>query len=199
MVVPVNRPVKVIMASEKVAPQGTDPTDRAVLHSFFVPAFRVKQDIVPGRYTTLWFEAENVGDYWLFCAEYCGAGHSAMSGRIKVVTTEEFEQWLSSEGTAIGGSLADQGRALYATKACIGCHSVDGSRVVGPSFKGLFGKTEQTNSGAVDVDEDYLRESILNPNVSVVTGFQGGLMPPYAGQLTDDEVAALVEFIKSVK
>lgn len=198
MVVPVGRPVKLIMASEKIAPNSTDPTDRAVLHSWFVPAFRIKQDIVPGRYTTVWFNAEKEGQYWVFCAEYCGSGHSAMTGRIKVVSSEEFENWLASDGAPVGQSLADQGRALYASKACIGCHSVDGSRLVGPTFKGLWQSTEKTDKGDMTVDENYLRESILNPNSAIVSGYPAA-MPPYAGQLTDEEVKALIEFIKTVK
>lgn len=198
MVVPVGRPVKLIMASEKVAPAGKDPTDRPVLHSFFVPAFRVKQDIVPGRYTALWFKAEQKGDFWVFCAEYCGSGHSQMKARIRVVSNEEFEQWLASEAT-VGGSLADQGRALFGSKACVGCHSVDGTRLVGPSFKGLFGRTESTDKGETKADENYIRESILNPSAKVANGYPAGVMPPYAGQLSDDEVNAIIEFIKTIK
>lgn len=198
MVVPIGRPVKLIMASEKVAPNSDDPTDRPVLHSFFVPAFRIKQDIVPGRYTSVWFNAEKQGEYWVFCAEYCGSGHSAMVARIKVVPVDDFENWLAAEGAG-EMSLVEQGRALFGSKACIGCHTLDGTRVVGPTFKGLFGTTEQTDKGPVTVDENYLRESILNPAASIVTGYQAGVMPTYAGQLTDEEVNALIEFIKSVK
>lgn len=198
MVVPVGRPVKLIMGSEKVAAGSTDPSDRPVIHSFFVPAFRVKQDVVPGRYSTLWFQADQEGEYWIFCTEYCGTGHSAMTGKIRAVSTADFEKWLAEEKAAGGGSLVEQGRTLYASKACIGCHSVDGSRMVGPSFKAVFGKTESTSAGDLKVDENYLRESILNPNAAVVTGYPAA-MPPYAGQLTDDEVKALIEFIKSLK
>ncbi|HVK59945.1 MAG TPA: cytochrome c oxidase subunit II, partial [Bdellovibrionales bacterium] len=194
MVIPVGRPVKVIMASEKINPAGDDPKDRPVLHSFFIPAFRVKQDVVPGRYTSLWFQAEKEGDFHLFCTEYCGAGHSAMLGMVKAVPVEEYERWLAAEAGA-AGSLADQGRALYASKACIGCHSLDGTRVVGPSFKGIFGHEQAIEGGgSVKVDEDYLRESILNPNAKVAAGYPAGTMPPYAGQLNDDEVKALIEF-----
>ncbi len=198
MVVPVNRAVKLIMSSEKVNPAGTDPTDRPVLHSFYVPAFRIKQDVVPGRYTALWFQPQSEGEYWVQCAEYCGTNHWSMRAKVKVVSNEQFEQWLTSEG-AIGGSLADQGRTLYGTKACIGCHSLDGSRGAGPSFKGLFGKMENTDKGAVKVDENYLRESILEPNAKVVASFPAGVMPTMAGQLNDDEIKALIEFIKTVK
>ena len=198
MVVPVGRPVKLIMASEKINPAGNDPTDRPVLHSFFIPAFRIKQDIVPGRYTALWFNAEHEGEYWVFCAEFCGAGHSAMLGKVRVVSNEEFEKWLGSDGP-IGGTLADKGRALFGSKACIGCHSLDGKKGVGPSFKGLFGTKEKTNKGEITVDENYLRESILNPNDKIVDGFPAGVMPPMAGQLNDDDIKALIEFIKAAK
>jgi cytochrome c oxidase subunit 2 len=198
MVVPVNQPVKLIQASEKINPTGTDPKDRAVLHGFFIPAFRIKQDIVPGRYTAQWFQAEKLGEYWVFCTQYCGAGHSAMNARIKVVSQADFDKWLSADA-ATGGSLADQGRALYGAKACASCHSVDGSRIVGPSFKGLYGRMESTDKGMVKADEDYLRESILQSNAKIVTGYPAGVMPLFAGTLTDAEVNALIEFIKSVK
>lgn len=199
MVVPLGRPVKLIMASEKVNPGGTDPLDRPVLHSFFIPAFRIKQDVVPGRYATLGFKADKVGLFNVFCAEYCGAGHSAMRGLIKVVTPEEFEQWLAAEeGGAM--SLADKGKALYSAKACIGCHSLDGTRTVGPTFKGLFGKSEPLEGGGTaTADENYLRESILQPAAKIVASYPAGTMPTFAGQLSDDDVSALIEFIKSVK
>jgi cytochrome c oxidase subunit 2 len=198
MVVPVGRPVKVIMASEKVVVGSADASDRPVIHSFFVPAFRIKQDVVPGRYTAAWFQAEKPGDYWLFCAEFCGPGHSSMKGLIRAVPEAEFEKWLAAEAT-VGGSLADVGRGLYATKACVGCHSLDGTRIVGPSFKGVFGKTENLEGGSsVQVDENYIRESILTPTAKIVAGYQPA-MPPYAGQLSEDEIKAIIEFIKSVK
>ena len=139
MVVPVGRPVKLIMASEKMVPGNTDPTDRAVLHSLYIPAFRIKQDVVPGRYTAEWFKVDKPGDYHIFCAEFCGASHYAMSAMIKAVSPEDFEKWLASDGSG-NLSLAEKGRALYTQKACIGCHSLDGSRVVGPSYKGLYGR-----------------------------------------------------------
>lgn len=199
MVVPIGRPVKLIMGSEKINAASTDRSDRPVLHSFYLPAARIKQDIVPGRYTTQWFNIEKAGDYWVFCTEFCGGGHSSMKAVVKAVPVEEFEAWLASEG---GGSLSlvDQGRNLYAAKACIGCHSADGSSVVGPTFKGLFGKSRSFVSGkTATADEDYLRDSILNPNANVVTGYPAGVMPAYAGQLSDDEVNAIIEFIKTLK
>ena len=202
MVVPLGRPVKLIMASEKVNPaSNTDPKDRPVLHSFYIPAFRVKQDLVPGRYTTLWFQATETGTFNVFCAEYCGEGHYSMRAAITVVTPEEYEEWLSGEAAGAGGtlSLADQGKQLYASRACIGCHSINGSASTGPTWKGMWGHEVKTDKGTVKVDENYIRESILQPNAQIVNGFQAGLMPSFAGQLKDDEINALIEFIKSVK
>jgi cytochrome c oxidase subunit 2 len=121
-----------------------------------------------------------------------------MLGKIKVVSNEDFEKWLGSDGP-IGGTLADKGRALFGSKACVGCHSLDGKKGVGPTFKGLFGSKEKTNKGEVTVDENFLRESILNPNEKVTDGYPAGVMPPFAGQLNDDEVNALIEFIKTAK
>ena len=197
MVVPINQPVKLIMGSERVSPNGGQ-SDLPVLHGFFIPAFRIKQDIVPGRYTSEWFQAEKKGDYVVFCTQYCGAGHYSMQARIKVVSKEDYEKWLSSDA-AVGGSLADQGRALYAQKACVGCHSLDGSRVVGPTFKGLYGRMESTDKGQVKADDEYIRESILAPSAKVVTGYLDKVMPVFAGVITDDEIRALIEFIKTVK
>lgn len=202
MVVPVGRPVKLIMASERINPGvslAQAPTDRAVIHSFYIPAFRIKQDVVPGRYTAEWFQADQQGEYWVFCAEYCGASHYDMRAKIKVVSNEEFEKWLSSQGGGGALSLADQGKELYSSKACIGCHSLNGNPGAGPTWKALWGKSETTDKGQVKVDEAYLRESILEPNAKVVTGFQAGVMPSFAGQLSDDQVRALIEFIKTVK
>jgi len=142
LVVPLGKSVKLIMTSTKINGESSDPSDRAVIHSFFVPAFRVKQDIVPGRNSALGFKADKIGEFNVFCAEYCGGGHSMMRAILKVVTPEDFEKWLASEGSG-QLSLADKGRALYAAKACIGCHSLDGSRIVGPTFKGLWGRKTQ--------------------------------------------------------
>ena len=202
MVVPLGRPVKLIMSSERQTP-GTPlaqaPTDRAVIHSFFIPAFRVKQDVVPGRYSSLWFQADQLGEYWVFCAEYCGTSHSDMLAKVKVVSNEDFEKWLASEGSGAGMSLADQGRQIYTQKACIGCHTLNGNPSAGPSWKGIWGRTEQTDKGEIKVDEAYVRESILEPNAKKVKGFEAAQMPPYAGTITDDEIRAVIEFMKTVK
>lgn len=202
MVVPIGRPVKLIMSSERQTP-GTPlaeaPTDRAVLHSFFIPAFRVKQDVVPGRYATLWFQGDHIGEYWVFCAEYCGTSHSDMMAKVKVVSAEDFDTWLASDGTSTGLSLAEQGRQVYVQKACIGCHSLDGSPSAGPTWKGLWGKIAHTDKGDVLVDEAYLRESILEPNARKVKGYESVVMPSYAGAITEDELRAVIEFIKTLK
>lgn len=202
MVVPQGRAVKLIMSSEKINPASDkDPRDRAVLHSFYIPAMRIKQDVVPGRYTTLWFNAEKVGLFHVFCAEYCGDSHYAMRAAVKVVPAAEYEEWISGEAAAGGGgeSLADKGKQLYLTRACVGCHSLNGSAGSGPTWKGMWGHDVATDKGSVKVDENYLRESILNPNAKIVNGFAGGVMPPYAGQLNDDDITALIEFIKTIK
>ncbi len=207
MVVPVGRPVKLIMSSEKMNPaKNDDPYDRPVLHSFYIPAFRVKQDVVPGRFTALWFQPEKVGDFWVFCAEYCGASHYDMKARVRVVSQDEFDGWLTGEarpGVVTAAStlspMAQKGKQLYASKACIGCHTLNGSPGAGPTFKGLFGKTETTDKGQVKVDENYLRESILNANAQIVNGYAKGQMPQFAGTLSDEEVLSLIEFIKTIK
>lgn len=202
MVIPIGRPVKLIMASERLNP-GTPlaqaPQDRAVLHSFFIPAFRMKQDVVPGRYTAIWFLPEKMGDFWAFCAEYCGVSHYDMKAKVRVVSNEEFEKWLSDEGGGGTMSLADKGKAIYAQKACVGCHTLDGKPSAGPTWKGLWGKNEATDKGSVKVDEAFIRESILDPNAKVTAGFQPGIMPSMAGQLTEDDIRAVIEFIKTVK
>ncbi len=202
--VPTGRPVKLIMGSEKIVEGSKDPTDRPVLHSFFIPSARVKQDVVPGRYTMLWFNFDQPGEYNVFCTEYCGGGHFSMRAMIKAVPPAEFDQWLS--GDASGGgvekvlSLADKGRKVYANYACLGCHTVDGKSGTGPTFKGLWGRTESIQGGGkVTVDENYLRESILNPNAKIVAGFPAGQMPAFAGILKDDDVTAVIEFIKTLK
>ncbi len=201
MVVPAGRPVKLLMASEKINEASTDERDRPVLHSFFIPSARIKQDLVPGRYTMLWFNFDKPGDYWVFCAEFCGPGHSSMRAMIRAVPEADFEKWLAAEG---GGalSLVERGKQLYAANACIGCHSADGSKSVGPSFKGIWGHDQAIEDGpTVKVDENYIRESILNPNAKIAAGYKAsaGVMPVFAGTLKEDEINALIEFIKSLK
>lgn len=197
MVVPVNQPVKLLMTSAKLS-----PTDKAVLHSFYVPAFRVKQDVIPGRYTALTFTATEKGLFQVFCTEFCGSGHSVMMAKVKVVSPEEFDAWvLGEEGAGTKElSLADKGRQVYGKWACIGCHSLDGKSGNGPTWKGLFGSQRKFNDGGTaTADENYIRESIWEPNKHIVQGFEPNKMPAFKGQITEEEVSAVIEFIKSVK
>lgn len=185
--VPVGVPVKLVMSS----------TD--VLHSFYVPSMRIKQDVVPGRYTTLWFQAEKTGAYQVFCTEYCGAAHSAMLAKMHVVPVPEFETWLQESEEGL--TLAQRGEKLSNSKGCVACHSTDGNVKVGPTWKGLSGLTghEMANGEKVTVDDNYLRDSILNPNSQIVKGYSAGVMPAFQGQLTEEQLTALIEYIKTLK
>lgn len=188
LVVPVDKPVKLLMSS------------RDVIHSFYVPNFRIKNDVLPNRYSSVWFEATDTGSYNLFCTEYCGTKHSEMIGKVRVVTTAQYTEWIEkASGPAPGESIADYGAKLYQQKACITCHSVDGKAGTGPSFKGIFGHNAELEAGgSVLVDENYIRESILEPKAKVVKGYQP-VMPTYQGLLKDKQIDALVEYIKSLE
>lgn len=186
--VPEGRPVKLVMTSDDV------------LHSFFVPEFRVKQDLVPGMYTYLWFKAIKKGEFNIFCAEYCGTNHSGMLGKVKVLSPADFEKWKTSKEELIAGAnLVEAGAELYTKRACIGCHSIDGSPMVGPTFKGIFGRQETLADGQeITVDENYLRKSIYEPQAQVVKGYQP-IMPSFKGIISDNEVSALIAYMKSLK
>jgi cytochrome c oxidase subunit II len=180
--VPVGRPVKLVMTSEDV------------IHSFFVPAFRTKQDVVPGKYSTTWFEPTKVGKYHLFCAEYCGTNHSGMTGWIYVMEPQDYQTWLSGSGE---GSLAQRGQRLFESLACSNCHKPDKTGRC-PPLVGLYGKSVELTGGAtVKFDEAYIRESILHPTAKVVAGYQP-IMPTFEGQVTEEQVLNLVEYIKSL-
>ena len=182
--VPLGRPVKLTMTSEDV------------IHDFFVPAFRVKADVLPGRYTTLWFEPTVPGRYHLFCAEYCGTKHSGMIGQVVVMEPSEYQTWLS--GGAPEGSLASAGAKLFADLACNTCHRPD-AQGRGPVLEGLFGNTVQLQNGeTVTVDEAYVRESILTPSAKITAGFQP-IMPTFQGLVTEEQLLELVEYVKSLK
>jgi len=181
--IPVGRAVRLTMTSEDA------------IHSFFVPAFRTKQDAVPGRYTTTWFTPTKAGKYHLFCAEYCGTNHSRMGGWVYVMEPRDYEAWLS--GGTSGGSLAENGQKLFDELACGNCHKPDGSGRC-PSLTGLFGKTVQLAGGAtVKADEGYIRESILQPQAKIVAGY-GPIMPTFQGLVTEEGVMQLIEYIKSL-
>jgi cytochrome c oxidase subunit 2 len=181
--IPVNTAVRLTMASEDV------------IHSFFVPAFRTKQDVVPGRYSTTWFTPTRVGKYHLFCAEYCGTNHSGMIGWVYVMEPEDYQNWLS--GGASEGSMAENGKKLFEQLACNNCHKEDNSGR-GPSLLGLFGKQVQLAGGAtVKADEAYFRESILQPQAKIVSGFEP-VMPTFQGLVTEEQLVQLVEYVKSL-
>jgi cytochrome c oxidase subunit 2 len=183
--VPVGRKIKLIMTSEDV------------IHDFFVPAFRTKADVVPGRYTTLWFEPTKTGTYHLFCAEYCGMNHSGMTGSVIVMEPREFDNWLS--GNTGSTTPASAGQQLYQTLGCASCHGANGEGGRGPTLAGAFGKVTPLQSGeSVRVDEAYIRESILNPQAKLVAGF-GPIMPTFQGQVSEDQLVQLVAYIKSLQ
>jgi cytochrome c oxidase subunit 2 len=182
--VPVGRPVKMIMTSEDV------------IHDFFVPAFRTKADVIPGRYTSVWFQPTKPGRYHLFCAEYCGTRHSGMIGQVVVMDPSEYQTWLS--GGTPEGSLASAGAKLFADLACNTCHRPD-AQGRGPVLEGLFGNTVTLQSGeTVTVDEAYIRESILTPSAKIAAGFQP-IMPTFQGLVTEEQLLELIEYVKSLK
>lgn len=202
MVVPKNHPVKLIMASERMTPGLDDPSDRPVLHSFYVPAFRIKQDVVPGRFTSLWFEAKVEGEYWAFCTEWCGPGHYNMSARIRVVDFETYEEWLRSASDMAEMTVVERGAQLSSQAGCLACHNLDGRPGgVGPSFRGVWMTERQFTDGNSSIaDADYIYESIVYPDKDIVVGYSAGIMPPnYADQLSEEEILAIVEFIKSLE
>jgi cytochrome c oxidase subunit 2 len=181
--IPVGRPVKFTMTSEDV------------IHSFFIPAFRTKQDVVPGRYSTVWLTPTKAGKYHLFCAEYCGTKHSGMIGWVYVMEQNQYQEWLN--GGASMGSMAEKGGKLFDDLACSNCHKQDGSGRC-PSLVGLYRKHVQLADGRViTADEAYLRESILQPAAKVVAGFQP-LMPTFQGLVNEEGVVQLIEYIKSL-
>ncbi len=180
--VPVGQAVKLKMTSEDV------------IHSFYVPAFRIKADLLPGRYTSTWFEATKVGTYHLFCAEYCGTKHSQMLGSIVVMEPHDFQAWLGGD-TGLPPAVA--GEKLFTQMGCITCHNPEAKRR-GPDLAGLFGTpVELQGGGTVIADENYLRESIVDPRAKMVTGYEA-LMPTFTGLLSEDAILQIIEYIKSI-
>ena len=182
--VPVGRAVKVTFTSEDV------------LHSMFFPSFRVKADAIPGRYSTVWFTATKIGEYHLFCAEYCGTRHSGMIGKVIVMEPAAYQAWLT--GGLGAGSLSQRGEQLFNDLACNTCHRSDGSGR-GPSLVNKFGAPQELANGtSVAVNEAYVRESILTPQAKLVAGYQP-LMPTFQGLVSEESVMALVEYVKSLR
>jgi cytochrome c oxidase subunit 2 len=185
LVVPVNTPVKLVGSSVDV------------IHSIFIPAFRVKKDVLPQRYTVATFEATEEGEYDLFCAEYCGTNHSRMITKVSVVSEEIFTKFMANEETKSVGPA--DGSLVFSGSGCAGCHAVTpGTAGVGPSLHGLYGRSEPLTDGTtVLADENYLRESIMKPMVKIVEGY-GAIMPSYSGRLNEDELNALVLYIRGL-
>ncbi len=180
--VPIGQPVRLTMTSEDV------------IHDFFIPAFRVKMDVLPGRYTTMWFEATKAGVYHLFCAEYCGTKHSKMIGQVIAMEPADYSAWLGGES---GEPMEVAGERLFQERGCATCHR-DDKEGRGPALDGLFGETLRLQGGGtVVMDEGYIRESILNPNARLMVGYKP-LMPAFAGQISEEGILQLIAYIKSL-
>lgn len=187
--IPVSQPILLKMISQDV------------IHSLFVPEFRLKQDVLPGRYTKAWFQASEAGTFHLFCTQYCGTMHAQMIGRVVVLTDQDYERWLAGEGAENPHvkpiSIEQRGQKLFDKLGCISCHA-SGTARIGPPLEGLYGsKVRLTTKKVVVADDNYIRESILDPNAKVVDGFQP-LMPSFRGRVTEEELLDLVAYIKSL-
>jgi len=183
--IPVGVPVKLTMTSEDV------------IHSFFVPAFRIKRDVLPGRYTSIWFDATQIGSYHLFCAQYCGTQHAGMTGEVVVMSQPDYERWLQGGGADTTAPAA-AGEALFRGLGCASCHAADRPGQA-PSLAGVFGRPVQLSGGkTVTADEAYVRESILTPQAKLVAGY-GPIMPTFKGLLTEEQLLDLIAYIKSLQ
>ncbi len=185
--VPVNKPVKFVLSSEDV------------IHSFYVPGARVKKDAVPGMYSSVWFTPNVLGELQVFCAEYCGTSHSGMLATIKVVEQAEFDKYQKEgAGPEQGETPEAWGARLYKQNACNTCHSTDGSKSPGPTWKGMIGREEALADGSkVTVDEAYIHESILKPQAKIVAGYTTVVMPPFT--ITDKQIDAIIAYMKTIK
>jgi cytochrome c oxidase subunit 2 len=182
--IPVGQPIRLIMTSQDV------------IHSFYVPAFRVKQDVIPGRYTMMWFTATKTGEYHLFCAEYCGTAHAEMQGTVIVMEPYLYQEWLISSST--GQPLAQGGAQLFTQLGCAHCHA-PGSGIHAPNLAGVFGQPVPLSNGStVIADETYIRESIFFPKAKIVAGYDP-IMPTFEGRITEEQVLQLVAYIRSLK
>jgi len=188
LVLPLNVPVKLNLHSDDV------------IHGFSIPAFRVKEDIVPGKNNYLWFTPQVLGDYQIFCTAYCGIRHSYMGTKVRVITPVEFVNWLKLLKVK---EVEPAGLTIMKKNACISCHSLDGSKLVSVTFKGLYGKNEKvTTNGAertVKVDDEYITSSIYEPDKDIVVGYSRGVMRPYKGTIKEDETKKIIEYLKTLK
>jgi cytochrome c oxidase subunit 2 len=181
--IPVDTPIELIMTSEDV------------IHDFFVPAFRVKRDVLPGQYETMWFRPDRIGTYYLFCSQFCGTAHSSMIGDVVVMSAPDYAKWLTLNGA--GGTLADQGKALFVRYGCAGCH-LGGGTVRAPSLAGLYGSPVPLSDGTtVIADDRYIRDSIMQPKQQVVASYEP-VMPSFANVIGEDDLVRLVAYIHSL-
>ena len=195
LIIPVNVPVKINLVSLDV------------IHSLFIPEFRIKSDMIPGREKSMWFVPETEGEYNLFCAEYCGLRHSFMNTKVKVLSNDKFNAWYgdtSSVSSVAGKALtpADQGLAIMKNLGCLACHSSDGSKIVGPTYLNLFGKQQVVIRNGIEltvtVDEEYIKQRILDPSYQVVKGYPKGIMQSYKGKVSDEDISKIIEYLKSL-
>ena len=188
LVVPINKAVKLNLRSEDV------------IHSLYIPAFRIKEDVVPGKKNYMWFIAQQLGDYDVLCTVYCGLRHSYMETKTRVVTEAEYAAFLNALPEK---SNEPEGLVILKKNACTGCHSIDGTKIVSASFKGLYGKTEKVMTNgterSVTVDDAYIKSSVYDPDKDIVVGFQKGIMKPYKGIVTEDEMTKIIDYFKSIK
>jgi cytochrome c oxidase subunit 2 len=191
--VPLGKPVRLLITSQDV------------LHSLFIPAYRIKEDAVPGMETHLWFLPDKAGEFDLFCSEYCGVDHSSMVSKVIVTEEDDFNAWYREAGKTAkgaGGDAESQGHELLEEKGCLDCHTVDGSIEIGPSFKGLFGRTVLVTSRGkereVIADESYIKNSILHPDADIVKGFDN-IMPSQEGNVSEEEVNEIILYLKDLK
>jgi cytochrome c oxidase subunit 2 len=185
---PLNKAVKLNLHSEDV------------IHGFFIPSFRVKQDVVPGKKNYMWFKPGLLGEYEIFCTAYCGVRHSYMGTKVKIVPEVEFIKWLAAIPSTSEQPL---GLQLLTKNGCLGCHSLDGSRMVSATFKGLYGKQENVLTNgfqhAVAVNDDYIRTSVYDPNRDIVVGYPAGVMKTYKGIVSDDDLKKIIDYLKTLK
>jgi len=192
--VPMNKPVKLSLNSLDV------------IHGFYIPAFRIKEDVVPGREKSAWFIAQKEGLFELFCSEYCGMNHSYMYTYVKAMPEAKFNSWYIDTTKVVSAAVDSptaNGKRIMKNIGCFACHTIDGTKLVGPSFKGVYGSKQTVTTGDVEhdvsADDDYIKRSIYDPNADVVKGFNKGLMQPYKGQLSEDDVKQITEYLKTLK
>ena len=188
LVVPINKAIKLDLHSDDV------------IHSLYIPAFRIKEDVVPGKQNYMWFMSSQLGEYDILCTVFCGIRHSYMETKAKVVPEAEYAAWLRALPDK---SSEPEGLSILKKNACTGCHSLDGSKLVSTSFKGLYGKTEKVVTGgkerSVTIDDDYLKLSVFDPDKDLVVGFQKGIMKTYKGIISDEEMQKVIEYLKTIK